>query len=67
MLCFFNQFKSYNCLLNKKKSAIKKFGLRIWFTKKLFGYQIMHHSYKLMSFPEHMKKIEKTLLLNFEV
>ena len=30
------------CLLNDKK-ALKKFGLRTWYTKKPFGYRVIHH------------------------
>ena len=39
------------CLLNDKKTALKKFDLRTWCTKKPFGYRVIHHGYSLMSCP----------------
>ena len=54
----------FEIIFCKKKKVLKKFGPKTWCTKKPFSFWVIHHSYSLMTCPEHYIYIKVFILWN---
>ena len=55
--CYISFKEFYNAIVYQTtKKELKTFVPRTWYTKKTFGYRVVHHECLLMSYPGHFQQ-----------